>query len=110
MYSSKNTGKTSFFSFLLNASPRAFAWWLVVFGVAVINFGIYNGESSVESYQELRTSQQELSQVVNRLKSENEVLQTEISKLKNSPSYAEKVLRDKYHVTGPNEEIIFFVD
>ena len=110
MYSGKNTEKSNAISQLANLSPKTVAWALVAFGVGVINFGIFNGESSVENYHELKATQKQLVGVVNKLKAENDSLQTEIIKIKQSSSYADKVLRDKYHITEEDEEIIFFAD
>jgi cell division protein FtsB len=47
---------------------------------------------------------------VDKLKADNQELSEEIRKIKSSPAYARKVLRDKYHVTDANEKIIFFAD
>jgi cell division protein FtsB len=47
---------------------------------------------------------------VDKLKTDNQELSEEIRKIKSSPAYARKVLRDKYHVTDANEKIIFFAD
>jgi len=80
------------------------------FGVSVLSVGMVRGESSVFSYLELRKSQLLLEQTVGKLRDENGDLQLEISKIKNSSTYARKVLRDKYHVTEEGERIVFFPD
>lgn len=59
---------------------------------------------------ELQKSQGILEKTVHNLESENATLNQEIMKLKDSPKYAKKILRDKYHVTEQDENIIFFVE
>ncbi len=83
---------------------------LVGAGAVILNLGILRGDSSIESYFELEDSQKILLERVNNLETENASLNHEIMKLKESPVYARKVLRDKYHVTDPDEDIVFFVE
>lgn len=84
----------------------------LVYGLAVgvLLIGTLRGESSIFDYFKLRKSQELLETTVNKLKASNEDLSEEIRKIKGSPDYARKVLRDKYHVTDSNEKIIFFAD
>lgn len=90
--------------------PRIFASGLLCFGVVVLSLGIFRGQSSMHSYKALKESRSVLKNAVTNLESENHALEEEITKLKKSKSYAQKVLRDKYHVTEPGENIIFFPD
>ena len=59
---------------------------------------------------ELKENHTILSKAVNELDSEIQYLKDEIHKLNVSPEYARKILRDKYHITDENEEIVFFAN
>ena len=83
---------------------------LLLAGISVIISGMVRGSSSINGYFELKKSQLILSQTVTGLSQENNELSSEIERIRNSPSYAKKVLRDKYHVTEPDEDIVFFTD
>lgn len=74
----------------------------------VLLFGTIRGESSIRTYLDLKQSRDILDDTVSQLQRENSDLSREINKIKKSPTYAKKILRDKYHVTEPNEQIIFF--
>ena len=77
---------------------------------AVLAIGMIRGESPLSNYFELRESQGVLADTVHGLHQEVSTLKEEISKIENSPNYAHRVLRDKYHVTEENESIVFFAD
>ena len=81
---------------------------LLVLGVVVLNLGIFRGETSIAKFFQLQKSQQVLDKTVNELENENRELAEEIMRLKKSKNYARKVLRDKYHVTDVDENIVFF--
>jgi hypothetical protein len=83
---------------------------LLVSGAVVLGAGMLRGESTVDGYFELKNSREVLSDTVERLRKENAALSDEIMRIKESPSYARKVLRDKYHVTDPDEDIVFFAE
>ena len=89
---------------------RGWLSMLVLGGAVVISTGMIRGESSVDGYFELKHSREVLSLTVDGLKQENADLSNEIMRIKKSPSYARKVLRDKYHVTDPDEDIVFFAE
>jgi cell division protein FtsB len=89
---------------------KTFAALILLFGAIVLNIGLFRGESSLKDYFELKKSKETLSKTVNTLAQENLALDEEIMRLKKSKSYARKILRDKYHVTEPDENIIFFAD
>jgi len=91
-------------------TPKKMLFVLVGAGAVILNLGIWRGDSSIDSYLELEKSEDILMHTVETLEAENAALNLEIRKLQESPNYAKKVLRDKYHVTEPNEDIIFFVD
>ncbi|RZA26314.1 MAG: septum formation initiator family protein [Proteobacteria bacterium] len=78
--------------------------------VGVLLIGTLRGENSIFDYFKLRKSSDVLEATVDKLKSSNEDLSDEIRRIKGSPHYARKVLRDKYHVTDGNEKIIFFAE
>jgi cell division protein FtsB len=78
--------------------------------LAVLIIGTLRGEVSIMDYFKLRKSLNLLEGTVEKLKADNLELSEEIRKIKSSPAYARKVLRDKYHVTDANEKIIFFAD
>lgn len=84
--------------------------FLVIFGIAVLGFGTIRGENTFGSYFKLKESRKILEETVTSLRNENKNLSDEINKIKSSPAYAKKVLREKYHVTEDNEKIIFFAD
>ncbi|MES2744242.1 MAG: septum formation initiator family protein [Bdellovibrionota bacterium] len=78
--------------------------------VGVLLIGTLRGENSIFDFFKLRKSSDVLEATVDKLKSSNEDLSDEIRRIKGSPDYARKVLRDKYHVTDGNEKIIFFAE
>ena len=83
---------------------------LILGAIALLSMGILRGERSVKGYVDLRQSRDVLQSAVEALEIERNDLQLEISKLKNSPEYARKVLRDKYHLLEDSEDIVFFAD
>lgn len=83
---------------------------LLVFGAVVLNIGMFRGESSISDFFELQKSKETLARTVHTLERENKDLDQEIVRLKKSKAYAKKILRDKYHLTDENENIIFFAD
>lgn len=74
----------------------------------VLNFGIWRGSTGPSNYLALRDSRDLLKGTVSQLRDENGKLSAEILRLKQSPGYARKVLRDRYHVTEKDENIVFF--
>jgi cell division protein FtsB len=85
--------------------PMLLAW-----GIAVIGLAMFRGESSFDGYLALVKSRDLLRGTVGQIAQENSAIQSEILKLKESPSYARKVLRDKYHVVEQDENIVFFAE
>ena len=75
-----------------------------------MNIGIFRGPSGVSDFLELEKSRHVLSEAVDKLKEENDHISEELNRIKSSPSYAKKILRDKYHVTEEDEDIIFFAE
>lgn len=76
----------------------------------VLVLGMIQGSSDLSRYLELKSNLINLHSTVNKIEKENEVLDTEIHRIKTSPLYARKVLKDRYHVVEDNEDIIFFPD
>ena len=86
---------------------------MVTLGTAVAGtllLGVVRGQSSVPNYIGLMETRDVLKRTVDRIRLENSEHEAEIAKLKGSQEYARRVLRDKYHVTDPNETIVFFAD
>lgn len=83
---------------------------LLIFGIIVLAVGIVRGHSSLTHKYRLERSAVVLRQQLDQLQAENKALADEINKIKNSPSYARKVLRDRYHLTENDENILFFYD
>jgi len=92
------------------ADPPLVIAILLTYGVAVLCIGVMRGESSIFRLFELRKSQELLDKAVQGIEAENQSLNEEITKLRKSKNYARKVLRDRYHVTDPDENIVFFPD
>lgn len=83
---------------------------LAVATAAVLAIGLWRGESGIRHYWDLVKSREVLQKTVDDLGRENAALTDEIQRLKSSPGYARKVLRDKYHETEDGEAIMFFAD
>ena len=83
---------------------------LIIATALVLVAGSLRGRQTIATYFDLLHTRQTLRDTVNSLESQNKQLELEIHKIQNSPAYAKKVLRDKYHVTEENETIIFFGD
>ncbi len=63
------------------------------------------------AYLQLLRSKQTLEEAVLNLEKKQTKLTEEITKIKNSKSYAKKVLRDNYHLLDEEDErIVFFSD
>jgi len=91
-------------------SPITLVSGILLFGAGVFAVGIWRGESSLRTFLALRGSKNTLTEAVGGLERSNEELSDEISRIKQSKSYAKRVLRDKYHVTDADEKIVFFAD
>jgi cell division protein FtsB len=98
--------RTSVAAFLLERG----AGFLYGFATLVITVGIFRGETSISRYFSLSRSKSILQERVSELETENASLSQEILRIKESKSYARKVLRDKYHVTDDDEKIVYYAD
>lgn len=83
---------------------------LAIATAAVLAVGLYRGDSGLKHYWDIVKSRDVLKKTVDDLGTENARLSDEIQRLKSSPGYARKVLRDKYHETEDGEAIMFFAD
>lgn len=91
-------------------TPGGWIYLLLAAAFVILNVGMLRGASSIQSYVELTRSRDVLGGTVEGLRKETDELKNEITRLRSSPSYAKKVLRDKYHVTEPDEDIVFFAE
>lgn len=78
---------------------------IIGFCLVLLN-GVVRGELSISGFFELKKTFEILDKRVENLKAENEAIETEIARIKNSPAYARKVLKDKYHETEEGETMI----
>lgn len=92
------------------AAGGGWIFGLILAGVLIVNIGMVRGSSSYASHGEQVKRRDIMRGTVDHLRKENEQLQDEIQRLLRSPNYARKVLRDKYHVTEPDEDIMFFAE
>ncbi len=72
--------------------------------------GTWRGDKTFGDYFELKASQLVLKKAVGTLEGDISRLEEEIMKITESPSYARKVYRDKYHRTEEHETIMFLGD
>lgn len=106
MVSRRRTKQTGVATLLLERG----AGFLYAFATIVILIGVVRGETSIARYFSLSKSKYILEETVAALKAENEHLANEIHMIKESKSYARKILREKYHVTEDGEKIIYYAD
>ncbi len=89
---------------------RVLTFALLLYGALVLNIGLSQGEGFFQHYLTLKHSKEKLQVAMDDLEAENQALDEEIMRLRQSPSYVEKVMRDKYHIRKDNEVIVFFDD
>ena len=80
---------------------------LLMFASLVLVLGIIRGESSLSSFLDLSKTKKELELRVDDLKQQNKDLANEMERIQSSPMYARKILKDKYHLTDKDEQLIF---
>jgi cell division protein FtsB len=83
---------------------------LLVLIAMTLVIGNWRGENVLATYFSLIESRNNLEKAVGKLEAESEDLQNEVVKITTSKSYADRILKDKYHITGEGERIIFFAD
>jgi len=76
----------------------------------VLLLGSIRGDQTLMHFFRLQQSREILKKTVQSLEQENAALDKEMRRIRESPNYARKILREKYHVTDANEKIIFFAD
>lgn len=91
-------------------SPLWVSAGLWFFGLCVISIGVVRGPTGFARYRDLRMSEARLETTLEQLRGEARSLESEIQRITSSPAYARKILRDKFHVIGDNERIVFFSD
>ena len=80
------------------------------FGCFILATGIFRGQHTWKNYRELQAKKHELVAIVAKMKKSNLAVQNELDLIKSQKSYAQKVLKDRYHKVNDDEEIIFFND
>lgn len=83
---------------------------MMIAAIGVLLISGFKGKSSVMDYFELLESRKSLQNSLESMKFEIKNLETEIERIRESPDYARRVLRDQFHVTEEHENIIFFSD
>ena len=83
---------------------------LCLFGCFILATGILRGNHTWKNFRELQAKHSELELIQKDLAGKNSAIENEISLIKNQTSYAQKVLKDRYHKVTDDEEIIFFDD
>ena len=83
---------------------------LLFAAITILAIASFRGKTSILDYFDLKESALVLKDALNDIELDIHDLRREIKRIKESPSYAQKVLRDKYHITEDGESIIFFAD
>ena len=80
------------------------------FGILLLVAANFRGRGNYSDLKSLRESKNVLEQVVIGLQQEVDQLNVEVRLAHSSPAYALRLLKDRYHYTEPNEQILFFGD
>ena len=83
---------------------------VALFAIITLSISLFQGDFGLLDYLALKKTEETLKQTIGELEEQNEIVKAEIDRIKSSPLYARKVLRDKYHVTEQGEHIIFFTE
>ncbi len=78
--------------------------------LGLLTIGIVRGSVDTLRYFELKKSLTELQQATHELKNENKNIEIEVLNIKTSPQYAKKILKDRFHMTEDNEDLVFMAD
>jgi cell division protein FtsB len=78
--------------------------------LGLLSIGIVRGSIDTLRYFELKKSLAELQQATYDLKNDNKNIELEVLNIKTSPQYAKKILKDRFHMTEDNEELVFMAD
>lgn len=76
----------------------------------VLILGMFRGERSLSNYIALHHKKKLLETTVSNLEAGIHHLSQEIHRIENSPEYAQRILRDKYHLLAEDEQLILFDD
>ena len=77
-------------------------------GVCLYN-SLKNG-NTIAHYYELKESEKLLEETIKTLESDVVDLETKLTRIKNSPEYAKKFLKDKYNITEKGETFVYYKD
>ncbi len=91
-----------------NQAIKVQYYFFLLWTISLFLFGVIQGQTSIFDYLDLTKSRDVLQQATYKLEREVANLQLEIKKINTSKVYARRVLRDRYHMTAPNEYILFF--
>ena len=80
------------------------------FRCATIGSKLYQRGGGLFHYLNLQKSKAILSITIEELKAEIKAMEKEIDRIESSKSYALRILKDKYHLTTKDEEVLFFAD
>lgn len=84
--------------------------FLVYLGALTMLVGTLRGNHTLKDIAELKKSHNILKKTVDNLQDEIGQLSSEVLKLKTSPDYALKVLRERYNYRRDQEEVLYLPD
>jgi cell division protein FtsB len=82
--------------------------WALVAVLGVLLISMATGQSGIANYLELKSNRESLSQVVNELSIENQKLETQLNKLKNSREAQVRFLKQEFGYIERNEYVYHF--
>lgn len=82
----------------------------LIAAIALLLIASIRGKNDIFAYFELEESRDVLAKALDGIDHEIRALALEIEQIEESPSYAYRVLRDKYHVTEEGESIMFLAE
>jgi len=82
--------------------------WALVAVLGVLLISMATGQSGIANFLELKKNRNELSQVVNELSIENQKLELQLSKLKNSREAQLRFLKREYGYVEQGEYVYHF--
>ena len=94
----------------LDQTTLIFRRIVILLSLGTLTFGVIRSQNSWDTYQKLTKGRDVLKKHVTDLELETQNLSQEIERLKTSPIYAKKTLKDKYHETEQQEELILMQD
>jgi cell division protein FtsB len=76
----------------------------------LIAYNVWQGSSTLDVYLQLRHNLEIIQAHITQLEQETSELEMEIDKVTYSPEYAKKLLKYKYNILSPGEQVIYFTD